>query len=137
MRRNTYPFFKTAECAQVIRISRKRQLPFVVLPLFLFPALSLFPGHNPAREARCPAVGKRLISVPMIASMACALVSPVLGISCNATDAVLLAINLKIYSDPLICIFNHLQHLFQRIKPHNQNTQCGVCSYERMYSSPG
>lgn len=49
-------FFKIAEWAQVIRTSRKRQLPFVVLPLFLFPTLSLFPGHNPAQEARCPAV---------------------------------------------------------------------------------
>ncbi len=31
---------------------RRQGLPLRVFPLFRFPALSLFPGHSPAHEAR-------------------------------------------------------------------------------------
>src|ERR1700716_665848 len=34
------------------------------------PALSLFPGHSPHQETRCPAVGKRLMSPPISDTMA-------------------------------------------------------------------
>lgn len=36
------------------------------------PALSSLRGHRPAHEIRCPAVGKRLISVPISETMTCA-----------------------------------------------------------------
>jgi len=62
--------FFTAACAQVINVVRKRTFPFLVLPDFLFLALSLSPGHNPAQEEMCLSVGKRSMSVPMTEMMA-------------------------------------------------------------------
>src|SRR5688572_1199753 len=47
-----------------------------VLPLFRLPALSRLPGHWPAQEAKCLAVGNRLMSVPVSANSALAPRSP-------------------------------------------------------------
>src|SRR5439155_24631812 len=51
-----------------MRAMRSHLLPFRVLPVFRFPALSLFPGHMPAQLASWPAVGKRLMSRPISAA---------------------------------------------------------------------
>jgi hypothetical protein len=34
---------------------------------FHLPALSFWPGHNPAQARKCPALGKRLMSLPISA----------------------------------------------------------------------
>src|SRR6266446_4862431 len=53
------------------RICRSQRLPLRVFPLRRFPPLSWFPGHIPAHEARCLALGNRLISVPISAMRIC------------------------------------------------------------------
>src|ERR671930_2808550 len=63
-----YVFFVLeATWAISTRICRSQRLPFHVLPLKRLPPLSWFPGHLPAQEARCLALGKRLRSVPISA----------------------------------------------------------------------
>lgn len=57
------------------RAPRSRGFPRPVRPLLRFPALSSFPGHILAQEARWCALGKRLMSVPISARIS----SPVLG----------------------------------------------------------
>ena len=43
---------------------RSQRLPLRVLPLRRLPALSEFPGHTPAHEARWAALGKGGMSIP-------------------------------------------------------------------------
>lgn len=58
------------------KVLRNNAFPFRVLPDFHFPALSLSPGQRPAQDDMCPSVGNRLISVPIMDTIACALVCP-------------------------------------------------------------
>src|SRR6266700_896941 len=58
-----------AACAASTRAVRSQGLPLRVRPLRRLPALSLLPGHMPAHEARCRALGKRRISAPISARM--------------------------------------------------------------------
>lgn len=68
-----------AACAAWTRAARTHGLPLRVLPLRRLPALSLWPGHMPAREAKWPAVGKRLRSTPISASSTSAMRRPMPG----------------------------------------------------------
>src|SRR5712692_5170535 len=45
---------------------RSQTLPRFIGPFIRLPALSLLLGHSPAHETRCPAVGNRLMSVPIL-----------------------------------------------------------------------
>ena len=51
-----------------------------VLPERCRPADSLLPGHKPAHDARCAAVGNRLMSTPISEMTTCAERSPIPGI---------------------------------------------------------
>ena len=55
--------------------------PWLVLPLFFFPALSLLPGHIPAQEQRCAEVGKLPMSRPISAIKSSHTLSCMPGIS--------------------------------------------------------
>src|SRR5712692_17896 len=57
----------TARAASV-SARRSHLLPLRALPLLRLPALSWLPGHIPAHEARCAALGKRLMSRPISAA---------------------------------------------------------------------
>ena len=50
---------RPAAWAASTRAARSARLPWRVRPLVRLPARSWFPGHIPAHEARCRAVGKR------------------------------------------------------------------------------
>ena len=64
-----------------------RVLPLRVFPLFLFPALSLLPGHTPAHDARWAAVGNLDMSVPMTERIVFAELSPTPGISMRSSTS--------------------------------------------------
>jgi predicted ATPase with chaperone activity len=55
-------------CAASIRRKRSQRLRLRVLSLLRVPALSSLPGQIPAHDAKCLALGKRLISRPISAS---------------------------------------------------------------------
>ena len=55
-------------------------LPLRVLPERCLPADSLLPGHNPAHDARCAAVGNRAMSTPISEMMTWAARSLIPGI---------------------------------------------------------
>src|SRR5690349_19002301 len=57
-----------AASADSTRSLRNQGLPLRVLPFKRFPALSWFPGHIPAQEAKCLALGNRVVSVPISAN---------------------------------------------------------------------
>ena len=79
---------RAAPMAASPRIRARYRLPWPVVPLpFFFPADSLTPGANLAQEARCPAVGNRLISVPISAMMTAAAMRPMPGISSSRATA--------------------------------------------------
>src|SRR6266403_4030218 len=67
---------------------RSHILPLRVLPLSRLPPLSLWPGHIPAHEAKCLALGNRERSVPTSASRISAARCPTPGIvsSGDVTD---------------------------------------------------
>ena len=75
------PLALEAPCAQRTSVVLSREFPLRVLPLLLFPALSLFPGHTPAQEARWAAVWNLDMSVPITERMLFAEFSPMPGIS--------------------------------------------------------
>jgi hypothetical protein len=52
-----------------------------------FPALSLLLGQSPAQDSRCPALGKRLISVPISARIAAAAMRLTPGTVCSNAKA--------------------------------------------------
>src|SRR5438105_9089426 len=66
-----------ATCTSVVR---SHWLPLVVRLLRRFPALSLWPGHRPAHDARCPAVANWLMSAPISATITSADWRPTPGI---------------------------------------------------------
>jgi len=68
-------------------LARRQVLPLVIRPLRRLPALSLLPGHTPAQEARGLAVGKRVMSVPISATLAAAAVSPTPGMVRSSVTA--------------------------------------------------
>ena len=68
-----------ADQAHSVRIERTSALPLRVRPDLCFPADSLFPGHNPAHDARCAAVGNRDMSTPISEMITCAARSPIPG----------------------------------------------------------
>ena len=76
-----------AALAHCISVVFSVGFPFVVLPLCRFPALSLFPGANPAQLDKCFSDGKRLISRPVSAKMVSALCLPMPGISSSFSIA--------------------------------------------------
>src|SRR5215216_664239 len=80
-------FVLEATWAIATRICRSQRRPFRVLPLKRFPPLSGFPGPMPAQEARCWALGKRLMSVPSAASRISAARWPTPGIVSRRTMA--------------------------------------------------
>jgi hypothetical protein len=55
-----------AATAHWLRISLSQRLPLVVLPERRLPPVMLLPGHMPAHDARCAAVGNRVMSTPII-----------------------------------------------------------------------
>ena len=55
--------------AHSVRISPSHRLPLVVVPDRRLPPVMLLPGHIPAHDARCAAVGKRVMSTPISAMM--------------------------------------------------------------------
>src|SRR6185503_4716294 len=55
------------------------------LPDECLPADSLLPGHTPAHEARCPALGKRAMSLPISARITCAVCSLTPGTLANSS----------------------------------------------------
>jgi hypothetical protein len=63
---------------------RRAWLPFRVRVLPCLPADSLLPGHSPAQDARCPAVGNRDMSTPISEMITWAVRSPTPGIVHNA-----------------------------------------------------
>lgn len=63
--------------AHSVRIWQSSWLPLRVLPERCRPADSLLPGHNPAHDARCAAVGNRDISTPISEMMTWAERSPI------------------------------------------------------------
>src|SRR5215831_17757699 len=69
MRRNWaaryVPFMRLATLATSASVRRSQGLPRRVRPLRRRPPLSALPGHIPAQEARCSALGKRERSVPI------------------------------------------------------------------------
>ena len=56
-------------------------------PLRRLPALCRLPGHSPAQGARCAAEGKRVMSVPISATMVLAAVSVPPGMVCSSATA--------------------------------------------------
>ena len=54
-------------------LSARERFLFWFYQTYVFFALSLSPGHNPAQEEMCLSVGKRSMSVPMTEMIACAL----------------------------------------------------------------
>src|SRR5947208_1234425 len=64
--------FLTAAQATSPMIPRSQTVPRLTGPLSRLPALCWLLGHRPAQEARCPALGKRLMSGPISARMALA-----------------------------------------------------------------
>ena len=62
-------------------------VPWPVAVAFFLPADSLTPGANFAQEARCPAVGNRVMSVPISAMMIAAATRPMPGISSSRAAA--------------------------------------------------
>src|SRR5690349_21498854 len=65
-------------------IARNHTLPWLVGAFIRSPALSLLLGHNPAQDARWPALGKRLISVPISARIAAAAIGLTPGTVCSS-----------------------------------------------------
>src|SRR6266581_6839734 len=62
---------------------RNQGLPPVVRLLLFLPALRLFPGQSPAQELRCLTDGNGVISPPVSARIAAALVSRIAGTVCS------------------------------------------------------
>src|SRR2546428_9080172 len=64
-------------------IARSQTLLWFMGAFMRFPALSLLLGQSPAQDARCPAVGKRLISVPISARIDAAAIGLTRGTVCS------------------------------------------------------
>jgi hypothetical protein len=62
------PVVCDATWAPATQACRRPRLPVRVFPLRRFPPLALWPGHLPAPDARCVALGTRRIAVPIAAS---------------------------------------------------------------------
>src|SRR5260221_4841885 len=77
-------FIRRAACAASTKAARTHGLPVRVRPLCRLPALSGLPGPRPTQEARWPALGKRLISLPISAKMTAAVRWPTPGSVCNS-----------------------------------------------------
>src|SRR5437764_13819330 len=63
------PLGRDAAHATCTSIDRSHRLPLVVVPLRRLPAVWSLPGHTPAHDARWPALGNRLMSVPISATI--------------------------------------------------------------------
>ena len=71
---------RAAAQAHSVRTVHSSVLPLRVLPERCLPADSLLPGHRPAHDARCAAVGNRAMSTPISEMMTWAARSPIPGI---------------------------------------------------------
>src|SRR5215467_11710228 len=77
-------FLAAVAQAHSVRVPRSHRLPPVVWLLRFLPALRLLPGQIPPHELRCFSEGNRVISVPVSARMAAALVSCTPGTLCTS-----------------------------------------------------
>ena len=75
------PDRRVAARAASVRAARSQRFPRRVFPDLCFPALSLLPGQRPAQLARCPALGKTVMSTPISAISTSATRGPTPGIS--------------------------------------------------------
>lgn len=80
-------FLRAATFALCISVLLSVGFPFVVLPLLLLPALSLFPGASPAQRAKCFAVGNLDISNPVSMRIVSAVRRAIPGISSSLSRA--------------------------------------------------
>lgn len=71
---------RAADQAHSVRTEHSSVLPLRVRPDRCLPAHSLLPGHSPAQEARCAAVGNRVMSTPISEMITCAARLPISGI---------------------------------------------------------
>ena len=74
---------RPAACAASTKAARRQGRPLRVRPLWRLPARAWLPGHRPAHEARCPALGNRRLSVPISATITSAVRWPTPGTVCN------------------------------------------------------
>ena len=73
---------RTAPQAASVNATFSHFGPGRVRPEWFLPPDTCSPGHTPAQEARCAAVGKTLMSTPISASITCATFGPTSGIVC-------------------------------------------------------
>ena len=78
---------RLAAVAASIRFARSHLEPLRVLPERRLPADSSLPGHTPAQEARCLAVGNALMSPPVSAMITSAVRRWMPGIVQSASTA--------------------------------------------------